>query len=294
MKNAQLSKGNKLEEAVELIEKTILESNPSLKADNFKIETKKIIMNGRVRYEIDIYVEINQGFDYKSIFIFECKNWGKKVSTDEIIKFAEKIDVVKAQKGFFVAKEYTSSAQARAKQDKRIDLLYLNNNPFDLSPFTEFEFMNKVNRIMGVEVFGFGVIDREKAETHTIDFENCTAKYKEREVKFKDLIIWLIEIMANEKMRDEQLNKLPEGKYSYYAEKEFLFKRNELWVKESSFDKNVEKIKIRVYFDIKLTRPKIVSKIDIITRGRVIEYELVKTSTGGEIKFNLVTINAKV
>lgn len=292
MGNPHLAKGNKLEIAVELIEKAILSNNPSLRANNFKINPKKIIINEGVRYEVDLYVEIDQGFEYKGIFIFECKNWKDKVSTDEIIKFLDKIRVTKAQKGFFIAKEYTSSAKARAKQDKRISLLYVDDNPIDLNSFVKFEFFNKVNKIISVEFLGFGVKDKEKAKKKNIDFENSIVKYKGHEGKLKDFLTLLIEKIWSEKMKDENFNNLPEGKYSYEFEKEFNFQKNDLFLKVPSLEKDIEKAKIKVRFEGDLICPKIISKIDVLTRGRFIEYEAVRTSKGEEIKFGVVTINA--
>ena len=43
MNNPYLEKGNKLENAVTLIEKSIIQNHPSLRGSNFKIEPKKII-----------------------------------------------------------------------------------------------------------------------------------------------------------------------------------------------------------------------------------------------------------
>lgn len=290
MENANLIKGNKLEESVSLIERTIIESNPSLRASNFKIEPKKIIIDRGVRYEIDLYVEIDQGFGYKSIFIFECKNWEANVPTEEITKFSDKIRITNAQRGFFVAKSYTTSASAKAKQDERMDLLYVDDNLTDLSQLVRLEFINKINKILGIDMIEFGVtLDAKEFKRQVIDFEKCVVKYQEKEGKLKDFVNWLLERMAEEKMTS--LINMTESKYTIPSEKEFDFQSGELWIMDQSFNKNIGKIKIKAEFDIELVRPKIVSKIDVITRGRVIEYEAVRTSTGGEIKFSFVAIN---
>ncbi len=289
MENNPSVKGNSLERAVEFIEKTILATNPSLRGAKFEIETKKKVNNGGARYEIDLFVQIDQGFGYKSIFIFECKNWEAKVSRNEITEFSEKIKITKAQKGFFIAKGYTSDAEARAKQDN-IDLLYVDDNPIDLS-FPQFDFFNKINKIIAIEVRGFGVIDDLKTNREVIDWENCIVKYKDRDGKFKDFITLLTEEMASEIMKDDKLNNLVTGKHSFESEKEFLFQKGELFIKEPSLYREIEKVKIKVVFETELIRPKVVFRIDVLTRGRFIEYEAVKTSTGGEVKFEMVTIN---
>jgi hypothetical protein len=292
MGNPYLEKGDKLEQVVELIERAIINSNPSLRASNFKIDPKKIIMDNGVRYEIDLYVEIDQGFGYKGIFIFECKNWESNVSTDEITKFSDKINVTKAQHGFFVAKKYSSSAESKAKQDKRITLLYVDDNPIDPSSFIKFQFFNKINNILSVEFIGFGVIDKEKSQKKIIDFENSKIKYKEQEGMLKDFLTNLIEDIWGSKMQEEGLNDLPDGNYSFESEKEFTFQRGDLFVEELSYERDIEKVKVRVRFEGEVIHPKIISKIDVLTRGRVIQYEAVKTSAGVEITFGLVAINS--
>src|SRR5690606_35241452 len=59
---------------------------------------------------------------------FECKNYkSKKVDKNDIIIFEEKINLANAQKGYFVAKNYTKDALNRASQSSRIEILHLDN-----------------------------------------------------------------------------------------------------------------------------------------------------------------------
>jgi hypothetical protein len=116
-------KGNALEDAVHLIERTILQNNPATKDAVITIEPKKIIIRDGVKHEIDIFITIDNGKGYESIFIFECKNWEKAVGKNEIVVFSDKINAVQAQKGFFIAKSFGKYAVAQAKKDKRIELL---------------------------------------------------------------------------------------------------------------------------------------------------------------------------
>jgi len=106
---SQLEKGNALEEAVHAIERTILASSPRHAEGTFQLEGKKIILANGVRHEVDLYVTASGGHGYESIFIFECKNWEKKVSKNDIIIFSEKIQITNAQWGFFVARCSRSS-----------------------------------------------------------------------------------------------------------------------------------------------------------------------------------------
>jgi hypothetical protein len=113
-------KGNALEVAVASIERLILDTSPHLIERPFLFESKKIINAGGVHHEIDIFVTIDLGGGYKSVYIFECKNWEASVGKNEIIVFAEKIDVTQAQHGYFVAKSFTKDAEAQATSNPRI------------------------------------------------------------------------------------------------------------------------------------------------------------------------------
>jgi hypothetical protein len=116
-------KGRALEIAVETIEAVILASSPSLQGQPFTVERRKTITIGDVHHEIDIYVTVGAAKGYESIFIFECKNWADPVGKNEPIIFSEKIKAAVAQRGFFVAKEFTKDALGQAAQDPRMTTL---------------------------------------------------------------------------------------------------------------------------------------------------------------------------
>ena len=110
--------GDSLEETVQLLERAILQESASYADGTFQFEPKKIIIVDDVRHEIDLYVSVDHGNGYTAIFIFECKNWKKKIGKSEIIEFSEKVKVAPAQKGFFVAKSFTRYARAQAKKTR--------------------------------------------------------------------------------------------------------------------------------------------------------------------------------
>lgn len=112
-------KGDALEVAVGAIEELILR-NSSVRP---VFERKKIINVGGVHHEIDLYVTIDAGAGYTSVFIFECKNWEKPVGKNEILIFSKKIIDARATKGFMVTKDFTTDATAAANQDPRIILM---------------------------------------------------------------------------------------------------------------------------------------------------------------------------
>ena len=116
-------KGDALEAAVGAIESCIISAFPSYSENTFKIEGNKVLRIKGVRHEIDVYVTVELGNGYSSLFIFECKNKASKVDKNDIVIFSEKIAACGAQKGYFVAKTYTSDAVAQAALDKRMQLL---------------------------------------------------------------------------------------------------------------------------------------------------------------------------
>jgi hypothetical protein len=116
-------KGDALEGAVRAIETAILRNAPGYAEGTFTIEGKKILRIADVRHEIDVYVIATLAPKYEAVFIFECKNWKDKVGKNEIIVFSEKIRVSRAQRGFFVAAEFTADAEAQTAQDPRMELL---------------------------------------------------------------------------------------------------------------------------------------------------------------------------
>lgn len=123
MPNKNAEKGDSLEKAVSLIQEAILQADPSLKGIKFSIERKRIVSIAGTRHEIDVWVETHPVSRFKSIFIFECKNWQKPVGKNDVIIFSEKIKVVGANRGFLVAHRFTKDAVAQAKSDSRLEIL---------------------------------------------------------------------------------------------------------------------------------------------------------------------------
>ncbi len=111
-----------------------MHSSPAYNEKTFNIESKKIVTVDGVRHEIDIFVRVDVGGGYEAVFIFECKNWAEKVGKNELIIFTEKIQATMAQKGFFVARSFTSDAEAQAAKEPRITLLRLADLPTDQIP----------------------------------------------------------------------------------------------------------------------------------------------------------------
>jgi len=129
-KTSAKTKGDALETAIEILETALLKEFPSYSDKTFRMEPKKIIVSDGVRHEIDLWVTVDIGNGYESIFIFEAKNWKKKIGKSHVIDFSEKIKVAPAQKGFLVARSFTRDAKAQAKKDPRIRLLQVEESNF--------------------------------------------------------------------------------------------------------------------------------------------------------------------
>jgi hypothetical protein len=78
-------KGTELEQSIGAIERTILSANPSLSDNSYEITFRRIIIIEGVKHEIDVWVEFDIGNGYKSIFIFEARNWAKTIGKDHIL-----------------------------------------------------------------------------------------------------------------------------------------------------------------------------------------------------------------
>lgn len=90
-----------------------------------------------MKHEIDLYVEIDLDLGTPLIYIFECKNWEANVDKNEIIVFLEKIQCVNAQNGYFIAKGFSTYAEAQAKHNSGIKLL-IATKELDIFPFIGF------------------------------------------------------------------------------------------------------------------------------------------------------------
>jgi hypothetical protein len=146
VQNLNLVKGKELEDVVETIERLILKDTLGDDLKSVKIERNKIIIKNGVRYECDLYVTIDHGNGYDSVFIFECKNWkANKVSKNDILIFNDKLDVLCAQKGYFIATDYSSDAKHKAEQYSRMELLTAESKDYSFTFRMEDTELRKIN-----------------------------------------------------------------------------------------------------------------------------------------------------
>lgn len=275
-------KGDNLEEAVSHVENFILNSNPQFANLPFTIDTKKIFIIEGVKHEIDVYVEIDIGNGYKSIFIFECKNWKTPVNKNEIIIFNEKINIVNAQNGYFISKRYTKDAECQAKQYRRMELFYVTEEHSLISDLAGFHITERKEVSIKAIAFRKG-FDKNTSERKKVDLSNCHVVLNEKEIDFNEYLTEITKKIIDVKFNKEPTQGLPSGSY------EFEYKEN-LCYKDNLFldGVNMEKLELKIKIQVIISIPSIKYTFDIGKRGRIIHFET-KMSTGH--KLELVIVN---
>ncbi len=272
-----LEKGNELEIAVHAIETAILNSSPSLREKTFTIENKKRVTVDGVRHEIDVYVDVDIGKGYKSVFIFECKNWEAAVGKNEIIIFSEKITSLQAQTGFFVAKSFTSDAKAQAAKDGRIKLLFATELNASETP-VPFKFhileLDRRKRIVKFDALQRGA--RECPEMVPINIEDAHAVLYGADIDFNMYIWEWVDEVCDESNKTFPSADLDEGVYERDVEATRLFNKREFILN----DKDIASIKLWVKYFLRVIRPPVVTHFDIASRGRAISLAPVKVGEG--------------
>lgn len=260
-------KGTALEAVVSAIEELILKTSPLAEKKPARIENRKIVRINGVRQEIDVFVTVEIAFGYTAIFIFECKNWKEKVDKNEIVIFSEKIEVCKAQHGYFVAKSFTKDAEARAKLDPRITLkIATEHDPAStILPFG-FHFMlnNPTNIKANLKRFG-----ATGSNTYPFDVQGKTVRLMGAEIDFsKYFDTWVTEAINND-TNTLPSGTLPDGDYDRSCNV-----RREFAAGEFSMDgMDLGSIDLAIEYRTHLKRPAVLSHFEVDGRGRVISLE---------------------
>ena len=277
MMNARI-KGDALERAVTLIETVILKSMPAYSEKSFTIQGKRIVVVDGVRHEIDLWVEIDLGNGYKSIFVFECKNWEESVGKNEIIVFTEKIKAVQAQQGFFVAKSFTRYARAQALKVPRLELLLAEEGDHEILEVPlHFHFITHRITSINTEFFEREISADNSASASCVPLQEHSPRIVScgREVTLEEFVKKFADAAANSECQRLPSDRLPAGKYDLKASAEHDFSPGEVAVDQLE----IERMRLTVQSIVEVVRPPIVSKFDIESRGRAIS--LAPASLGG-------------
>jgi hypothetical protein len=255
-------KGNALETAVAAIERHILRTSPGLREDTFVIESRKVICVAGVHHEIDIFVTIDSAPGYKSVYIFECKNWTDAVGKNEVMIFSGKIDAAQAQHGYFVAKSFTKDAEAQAKQDPRITLLTpMEHDPTGMPvPFG----FHTVYVEIGAVAAKFRQWESPGVES-LVDITKTRTELNGSSINLNAHLIKCAEEVCNESMRTFPSGTLSEGVYERSAEGTREFARGALILDGH----DVKSVALSVSFKVHVFHPPVISHFQVVSRGRV-------------------------
>lgn len=288
MENKNKIKGDALEDAVEMIHRIILTTNPNFKNAKLTFERKKIIYPDNVKMEIDLFVKVDPGNDMESIFIFECKNWDhKSVPPKEIRDFSAKITATNATKGFMVAKKLSKYAINLLKKHSRIILLKVEDNPpIDLTPFPDMHMILIQDKKVFGEIVQRDIEKYKNTKKEKITENNICKLYNNKNYKLNDLFIKFADRMINNFMKKQRTDKFDEGLYSSDLETEFIFNKDDLLIDNI----DVEKIKLKVNFEVIVVKPKIVSFFDIHKKGRYLKLESVAPNQNVKVTTEMVAV----
>ena len=274
-------KGTALEDAVAAIERHILSTSPALCQNRFLIEGKKIINVNGVHHEIDIFVTIDVGGGYKSVFIFECKNWEEAVGKNEIIIFAEKIAATQSQKGYFVAKSFTKDAEAQAATNPRIQLVIASQHEPTTAP-------------LPLGLHGLILVPKHietmfhtgnpKSSPSTIDITTAIATLREVPINLRNYLAKWAEVVAGEDALSFRSHQFPEGSYERSTKAKREFDPGEFVVNEQKMAWVESKI---VYLAV-VVRPAVVSYFEVEKRGRAVALAPVQIPSGETMKITLI------
>jgi hypothetical protein len=262
-------RGSALEIAVRAIEQAILATAPTYNEKTFRIEQRKIISVSGVRHEIDVWVAVDLAPGYEAIFILECRNREEKVDKNDIIVFTEKIKTAQAQKGFYVAKSFTSDAEAQARLNPRVALLRVTDLPLDGVPVPLGVHGVNVEAIHGTfEFIKRGA--REHDSRMTVDAASAQWTVDGVSANVKDYLdTWL----ALE--RDRRVNTFPSGAVEAGAHQVGLAFDREFEPGKASLNGiDVERVRFHGDLRVRVTRPILVSYFDVATRGRAVTARL--------------------
>lgn len=276
-KQTNQEKGALLEDGVALIERHILAVEANLKPSSFQIEARRIIVVSGVRHEIDIFVLVSAERGYGATFIFECKNWKEKVSKNEIIVFSEKIKACSAQRGFFLAPEFTADARAQAVLDPRVVLVTATAAEMaDVEAITYFHILEVVYKDVYVDFFEDSGASQRPGAKKTIDVKAAQATLDGNSIDLEQYVLaW------RDEAQDARTAKWgsplqPAGDYDLVAESERTFEDGQFVVDGVSYWRATLKVEMVA----RIHRPGVRARVDVDGRGSALKLEAVHVGDG--------------
>ena len=256
----------------------ILATNPNLSNLPIIIQRRKIVIVDGVRHEIDLYVEIDHGHSYKSIFLFECTNWKKPVGKNEVIQFSEKIDSIKAQRGFVVANSFSKYAYAQAKKDERIELVVSKHDDNLMSEFPDYHTIERLQHRIDIEAVQLGINDSEVREQRPLNIDQSVIMLNGSNYDLGEHVQAKALVVIEERLKTESTQFWPEGRHDMKYQLSEEFPDGQLTIDGLV----VGELRYCISFPLVVKRPKLRYAIDIEGRGKAIQF-LDTLSTGVDL-----------
>lgn len=268
------AKGLRLEEAAEAIEGMILRFNPNLGQQPFRIDRRKVVTVQGCRHEFDLFVTIDLGAGYESIYVFECKNWQGAVGKNEVMVFSGKIAAVSASKGFLIANSFSQDAIAFAATDPRVILVHARELPAEmLSKMCQHRITWITQKITALQT-----IDAKGFRGTLMPFDEATAAWR-LELGGKPVTTHVVMESTGQRRLsqcDEESHRLlPPGRYEYKSSLVVDF--------EGRLRVNGRPMQCIAaeYIDIvEIAEPQLLWGFDVESRGRVLRHAEVTFEDG--------------
>jgi hypothetical protein len=275
--------GTALEEAVEIIRTSILESDPRFKGTRFTVERRRILNVNGARHEIDVFVQTLPGSDLAATFIYECKDWADPVGIEAVHVLANKMETLQATRGFLVARQLTKDA--RALLDANPKLRHIRCSSEFAGPLNTVTLCHSVHDPIARTVsLRFRGIPPSEHPTK-LEWEGKTCSYNNQDTDLHAVIEpWFDELVA-EDTRKNAAKYLHEGTHS-----STLTGRVEFQPGEFLFDgMDVEHLDIQGHYHITVTRQKPRFKFELDQQGRIVAFDQIPdVIPGANLKIHLV------
>lgn len=274
MNRSAHQKGTDLENAVAAIEEAILGASPNLKEKSLQIESRKIINQGGTRHEIDLYVSVDLGNGYRSVFIFECKNWESSVGKNEVIVFSAKTDATSAQHGFFVAKSLTSDATALIDSNPRLTFVPVLEHDASQTP-VPFAFHAVIREETKASI-EFAQVGQKRGKRIPVALTSSNAEIDGQKIDLKEHVENWIEEECGENLRSFNSTELADGVY----DREFSSVRHFTDFELQIGGHNIDRCEFDVQYKVRVVHPPIVAHYELEKRGRSITFAPVAVGDG--------------
>lgn len=273
--NSNNEKGRQLEQAVEAIE-NIAQRIGIPPGSLVTVLPRKIIFTNGVKHEIDLWVEV----DGRLSLIIECKNWAKTVGKNEVIVFAEKLRVTKAEKGIVIGRRFSKYAAAQAALCRGMELKVADENVGSLRFFPAFHVVEQLiySDQSRVEIKFLGATPQTLDGTYMLNGEA---------VSLEELAKKLVQKVIDLRMASEDTTSRIGDEYQIKITKWLKFNEGNL----TYGGYRVLSVRVTTVFKVKVSQPETKWKFQVEDRGIAI-HQLFKSQSNGSLEIGVTFASA--